>query len=138
MLGQMNQQIILPSLQGAKQPPLGIYLRPQTLTLPLAIDGVHIADGRMVAEQRRGFLIDKRIDFKVRCTSLEERENRRAKQHITVVAQFDDQNPADALQIDTVVQHDANNSKKRSAVTAFAIFRQAKHLSLSRLAATLF
>jgi len=104
MLGQMQDQIVAPCLQGSEQRQLGLQMADRAQLFPLAIDAMHFGNRRMQCQHFLRIGIDQRIDLGMRRVLLQHRKHRRRQQHVTVVTQFDDQNPPHFFERDGIAQ----------------------------------
>jgi hypothetical protein len=107
VLGEVDHEAVVPLLQFGQQGPFRLELGQGAEFFPIPVNGMDLADGRMQGQHLGRVLVHQGIDFQVGGVVLQHREYRRGEQHVAVVAQFDDQHPADGLQVDGVFEHGA-------------------------------
>src|SRR5579864_7571992 len=66
MLGEVHDEVVMSSAQGAQQTGFGLQLLEGRSALPFAVDRVHARNRRMTLEQGRGLPIHERVDFRRR------------------------------------------------------------------------
>ena len=105
MLGQVNEQIVMPRPQRSEQLPFLAELGAPSAPLPVAIDGMQLRQRRMVLEHRRGFAIHQRVDFDLRRMPFQYADDGRGEEHIAVMAQLRDQHAAQPFRVDGIIRH---------------------------------
>ena len=104
MLGQMNDQIVTTCLEHAVKRQFRPQLAKRPKSLPVSPNGVHRIDRRMQGQHFCRIGINQCIDFDLGGMGLEGGKNRRRNQHVTMVAQFDDQRAFDLGQRHGIAQ----------------------------------
>jgi hypothetical protein len=66
---------------------------------------MHLGDSRVPGQHGRGVRIDERIEFGLRGTTLQYREDRRGEQHIAVMTQLDDERSAQRFERNCILDH---------------------------------
>jgi hypothetical protein len=105
MRGEVHDQLVAALAHGREQRVLLARLHREPLPLPRAVDAVDARDRRMAREHVARVLVDQRIDLQVRCAVAQRLEDRRAQQHVAMVAQLDHQRSAHGRQVDRVGDH---------------------------------
>jgi hypothetical protein len=104
MVGQVNDKIVLACTQGLQETPFVAQLGKRPQFFPVPSDAVQLGQCRVPSEHGCRVGKDQGIDLALRRSVFEAGKDRPAEQDVAMVAQFDDQRPAQLRRLDGIGQ----------------------------------